>query len=99
MLLCLECEVVLLVQIEELFPVAARKIIPLDCPHAETTFFGIGQRIHEGLDREIVPDSVAFNRAAGPADIDGIALSVCSGHREPYLAPPECRKIGLFREA
>jgi hypothetical protein len=45
MLLCLECEVVLFVQIEELLPVAGRKIIPLADPHAETAFFGIAQRI------------------------------------------------------
>ena len=47
MLFCLECEVVLLVQIEELLPVAARKIIPLADPHAETIIFGIAQCIHE----------------------------------------------------
>ena len=99
MLCCLECEVVLLVQIEELFPVAGRKVVPIADSHAETTFFGIAQRIHKGLDREIVPDSVALNRAARPADIDGFAIYVCSGHREPYLAPTECRKIGLSCEA
>ena len=60
MLSCLECEVVLLVQIEELFPVAGRKIVPLADSHTETTIFGIAQRIHKGLDREIAPDSVAL---------------------------------------
>lgn len=99
MLCCLECEVVLLVQIEKLFFVATRKIIPLAHPHAETTFFGIVQRIHKGLDSEIVPDSTALNRAAGPTDIDRGAVSVCSGHGEPHLAPAECSKIDFFREA
>lgn len=99
MLLCLECDVVLLVQIGELFPVAARKIIPFANPHAETTFFGIAQRIHKGLDREIVPDCASLQCAAGAADIDGIAIPVCSGHCEPYPAPAECRKIDLFRES
>jgi hypothetical protein len=61
MLLCLECEVVLFVQIEELLPVAGRKIIPVADPHAETTFFRIAQRIYEGLDREIVPDCAALD--------------------------------------
>src|SRR5208282_3714051 len=99
MLLCLECEVVLLVQIEELFPVAARKIVPFADSHAETSLFRVTQCIHKGLDRAIVPDSVALNSAAGPADIDGFAVSVCSGDCKPYLAPAECRKIDLFREA
>src|SRR5512140_1457866 len=99
MLFCLECEVVLLFQIEELLPIADRKVIPLADPHAETTVFGIAQRIHEGLDREIVPDSVALNGTTRPTDIDGVAVSVRSGHREPHLARTECRKINLFREA
>ena len=99
MLLCLESEVVLLFHFEELFPVTARKIIPIDGSHAETTFFGIAQRVHKGLDRKMVPDSTAFDRAARSTDIDGVAVSVCPGHGEPNLAPTECRKIDLFRKA
>src|SRR3989339_727376 len=99
MLFCLECKVVLLVQFEELYSVATRKIIPLVDSHIETTFFGIAQRIHKGLDREIVPDCVALNRAAGPADIDRVAVAVRSCHRETCLVSTECRKIDLCREA
>src|SRR5450759_4816867 len=99
MLFCLGCKVILFVQIKELLPVAGRKIIPLADPHAETTFFGIAQRIYEGLDREIVPDSTSLDRAARSTDIDGVVVFVCSGHGEPHLAPTECRKIDLFREA
>jgi len=58
---CLECEVVLLVQIEELFPVTGRKIVPLAGSHAESMLCGIAHRIHKGLDSEIVPDSVTFS--------------------------------------
>src|ERR1700690_3286744 len=99
MLFSFKREVVLLVQFKELFPVAARKIIPLAGSHTETIFLGITQEVHKGLDSEIVPDSVAFNRAARAADIDGVADTVFSGYREPYLAPTECRKIDFFREA
>jgi len=41
MLFSFKGEVVLLVQFKELFPVAARKIIPLAGSHTETIFLGI----------------------------------------------------------
>ena len=47
MLFCLEGEIVLLLQIEELFPVAGRKIVPLADSPAETAFRGIAQGIHK----------------------------------------------------
>src|SRR5450631_896463 len=99
MLCCLSSEVVPPVLIEELSPVMGRKIVPLACSHTENTFFGILQTIHKGLNREIVPDSIAFNRTARAADIDVFAVSVCSCHRETDLASTECGKIGLSREA
>src|ERR1700690_3129313 len=99
MLFSFEREIVLLVQFKELFPVAARKIIPLAGSHTETIFLGVTQKVHKGLDSEIVPDSVALNSAARATDIDRVADTVFSGYREPYLTPTECRKIDLFREA
>lgn len=77
-LCCLESEVALLFQFEELLSVTTRKIIPLADSRAETVFSGIGQHVHKGL------DSVALNRA----EIDGGAASASSGHRKPCFAPP-----------
>jgi len=99
MLHCLEYKIIIPIQIEELLPVADRKIVPLDNPHSETNFFGIAQRIHEGLDSEIISDSITLDRSALSTDIDGVAFSIFSGHGEPHLAQTECRKIDLFREA
>ena len=92
-------EIVLLIQFIKLLLVAVRKIVPIvDC-HLETTFFQRVQRIHEGLDCEIVPGSVALKRPARPTDIDGFSVSVCAGDRKTDLVPTECRKIDFFREA
>jgi hypothetical protein len=87
MLCCFVCEVVLLVQVKELFPEAGRKIEPLADSHTESTFFWIVHRIYKGLEREIALDCGTFSRAARSTDVDRVAVSVRSGYCETYLAP------------
>ena len=96
MLCCFVCEVVLLVHVKELFPIADRKIVPLADSHTESTFFWIVHRIYKGLDREIALDCGTFSRAARSIDVDRVAVSVRSGYCETYLAPADCRIVNLF---
>ena len=91
-------EVMLLVQIKQLFPVMGRQLVPLVDSRIKTIFLGIAHRIHKGLDRKVVADGTALDRASRSADIDGISVSVCSSDRESDLAPAKGRKINLGGE-